>query len=325
MVSIGVVTRVNVNNGEIFVKVANGFELEELHNVLIQSVANNQVLQYETATSLWKNKAIDKTTVGLSNVDNTSDINKPVSTATQTAIDSISDITRGKKGMSFFTDFIGPATVNSTYGLNNGVSGATISSSVNTSSFAASNQQGIIEYNTLTTATSHAHHSGNTIANIGFGGGIWNYETSIYIPTLSTALERYRLFFGFGNTVTNSDATNGVYFTYDEGGTGNGASASANWQCITGGSSVRTLTITTVPVVINTWIKLRIEVNAAATSVAFYINGTLVATITTNIPTYAANRTVTMKQGISKTIGLTARNFYCDYIGYENILTTPRT
>ena len=58
MVFIGIVTRKQSENGEIFVKVQNGFELEELHNVAISSLANAQLLQYESATSLWKNKTL---------------------------------------------------------------------------------------------------------------------------------------------------------------------------------------------------------------------------------------------------------------------------
>jgi len=59
LVFIGIVTRVNQNNGEIFIKVQNGFELQELHNVQITSTpANNTVLSYETATSLYKMKSI---------------------------------------------------------------------------------------------------------------------------------------------------------------------------------------------------------------------------------------------------------------------------
>lgn len=58
LVYIGVVTRVQSNNGEIFVNVQNGFELNEIHDVLIQSVANNQGLFYETSSGLWKNKSI---------------------------------------------------------------------------------------------------------------------------------------------------------------------------------------------------------------------------------------------------------------------------
>ncbi len=58
LVFIGVVTRVQSNNGEIFVKVQNGFELDELHNVAISSIANKNLLMYESATSLWKNKTL---------------------------------------------------------------------------------------------------------------------------------------------------------------------------------------------------------------------------------------------------------------------------
>lgn len=88
LVFIGVVTRVHSSNGEIFVKVQNGFELKEIHDVdvLTNTPTNNQVLVYESSSSLWKNKTVDKTFVGLSNVDNTSDANKPVSTAQATAI-----------------------------------------------------------------------------------------------------------------------------------------------------------------------------------------------------------------------------------------------
>lgn len=56
LVYLGIVTRVNQNNGEIFVHVQNGFELQELHNVLIQTASSNQILSYNSASSLWMNK-----------------------------------------------------------------------------------------------------------------------------------------------------------------------------------------------------------------------------------------------------------------------------
>jgi hypothetical protein len=59
LVFIGIVTRVNSNNGEIFVKVQNGFELREIHDVLLElngSIADNEVLAYDTASGLWKNQ-----------------------------------------------------------------------------------------------------------------------------------------------------------------------------------------------------------------------------------------------------------------------------
>ena len=58
MVFIGIVTRVQSNNGEIFVNVQNGFELDELHNVAAKTPSNNDGLFYESSTSLWKNKSI---------------------------------------------------------------------------------------------------------------------------------------------------------------------------------------------------------------------------------------------------------------------------
>jgi plastocyanin len=56
LVSLGIVVRGgSANNGSIFVKIQNGFELEELHNVLIQSPANNNALVYDSVSGLWKN------------------------------------------------------------------------------------------------------------------------------------------------------------------------------------------------------------------------------------------------------------------------------
>ena len=88
IVVIGYVEHAHITQGKIYVKIMNGWELDELHNVVITTPLNNQGLVYETSTQLWKNKTIDKTFVGLGNVDNTSDVNKPVSTAQQTAIDA---------------------------------------------------------------------------------------------------------------------------------------------------------------------------------------------------------------------------------------------
>jgi pSer/pThr/pTyr-binding forkhead associated (FHA) protein len=42
--------------GSIFVTIQNGYELDELHDVLITSPTNDQVLTYETSSGLWKNK-----------------------------------------------------------------------------------------------------------------------------------------------------------------------------------------------------------------------------------------------------------------------------
>ena len=49
----------NQGSGEIFVAVQNGYEIEELHNVLISSPSDGQFLTYEQSTSLWKNTTLE--------------------------------------------------------------------------------------------------------------------------------------------------------------------------------------------------------------------------------------------------------------------------
>jgi len=68
LVYIGVVTRVNANNGEIFVKPQNGFELDELHDVKIDAPATGEVIQ-RTASNLWENKTLAE--AGISAVGHT--------------------------------------------------------------------------------------------------------------------------------------------------------------------------------------------------------------------------------------------------------------
>jgi hypothetical protein len=59
-VFIGTVTRSQTVNGRILYAIQNGYELNELHNVLINgSLANNDIIQYDSATSLWKNKQLE--------------------------------------------------------------------------------------------------------------------------------------------------------------------------------------------------------------------------------------------------------------------------
>jgi hypothetical protein len=64
LVFIGIVTRTG-NNGEIFIRVQNGFELNELHNVLIgtdysSTPADNDLLAYDSGSSLWKNQTAEQ-------------------------------------------------------------------------------------------------------------------------------------------------------------------------------------------------------------------------------------------------------------------------
>jgi len=57
-VFIGYVARAHPTLGRIVLKIQNGFELNELHGVLISSETNNDLLVYETSSTLWKNKSL---------------------------------------------------------------------------------------------------------------------------------------------------------------------------------------------------------------------------------------------------------------------------
>jgi nitrogen fixation protein len=58
IVVMGYVEYAHAIHGKIYVKIMNGWELDELHNVFINSPANNEGLFYDSSDSLWKNKTI---------------------------------------------------------------------------------------------------------------------------------------------------------------------------------------------------------------------------------------------------------------------------
>jgi hypothetical protein len=56
IVVIGYVEYAHAINGKLYVKIMNGWELDELHNVKITSPQNNDVLMYDSTDALWENK-----------------------------------------------------------------------------------------------------------------------------------------------------------------------------------------------------------------------------------------------------------------------------
>jgi hypothetical protein len=91
LVFIGIVTRVSATNGEIFIRPQNGFELQELHNVLLDanaSIGDNEVLAWDSGSSLWKNQTASE--AGLATP---SDVSSAVSThnSATTSVHGIAD------------------------------------------------------------------------------------------------------------------------------------------------------------------------------------------------------------------------------------------
>jgi hypothetical protein len=140
--------------------------------------------------------------------------------------------------------------------------------------------------------------------------GLSLYQTRGSLMDLG-ASRVYECNLGFVNDHTAAP-TYGCFFRYQNGVNG------GRWEaiCVAGGSS--TVADTGITAVINTMTIFAVEVNAAGTSVAFKINGTTVATITTNIPAAGINLGFTNAiRHVSGTAAVNAALWDYQYVSQE--------
>lgn len=228
-------------------------------------------------------------------------------------------------GIYYFNDFLGVLTTSTNDGnisADGNVGQTTIAPNSDT------NKQGFANVNTTTASAGAGDiYIGHTAtANFILGGGITSYETLIWLPSLSTSGERFSCLIGFSSGVLNqNNSFNNIAFLYDEGNIAfaGAGGASANWRAVTTDSGTRTFTDTGVSVNAGAFIKLRIVVNANASSVEFFIDNTLVATHTTNIPSGNTKR-VSVRNYIQKSVGYTQRFLILDYVKLQQTFTTAR-
>jgi hypothetical protein len=180
---------------------------------------------------------------------------------------------------------------------------------------------GIAEANTGTTSSGQAGiYVGDSLySEFLFGGGVYTIEADIYITTLSDGTDTYTLRFGFGDSMVGAP-TDGAYFLYTNAG---GGSPTPNWYRNTVSNTTLTSTDTGVAVVAGAWIRLKAVVNAAGTSVEYFINGVSVGTNTTNIPTGTGRETGAI-YSIVKSAGTTARLADIDWAWIHVELSTSR-
>lgn len=71
LVTIGIIERANSGNGQLYVRVQNGFELNELHDVSITGTINaGSTIIYDKTNSLWKNATLTAgTNIAITNAD----------------------------------------------------------------------------------------------------------------------------------------------------------------------------------------------------------------------------------------------------------------
>lgn len=105
----------------------------------------------------------------------------------------------------------------------------------------------------------------------------------VQLQMLKASSDDFAMRIGFIDT-TNAKPVDGAYVEYD-------SSASANWRYCTANNSTRTENASATAVTASAWHLIAIEVNAAGTSVEFFLNGASLGTITTNIPTGATRLT----------------------------------
>lgn len=141
-------------------------------------------------------------------------------------------------------------------------------------------------------------------------------EFAANIPTLAVSggVDYFIRMGLYDSDGTPSDASEGVYIEYNR-------SQSTNWRFITvnGGNSTGSRGTSSLAVTAG-WHYFKIVVNSS-TSVSFYVDGNLLGSQTTNIPTAATTQPGFL---IKKSGGTQTRSLLLDYFQYRNSLTTQR-
>jgi hypothetical protein len=360
-VFVGVVERANAGNGLIYVKPQNGVELDELHDVRITSLANNEIIRYNSSLGYWENKSIT-TTLGYTplNVTDTTAMLTPYLRKVDTA--SLSNRINLKLNISDSSAMLTPylrkvdtlslsnrinavaasggvqwTGIDSVFGKSQAENGfhaveEFISTSINEYAFGTNSGAGFsaINYdnaNAIQASTGTSSTSSPAIRYKSTAGSVNLYtpysdyyviSTRVYLPDLNDGTQKYYFHVGAFNGQLTNTLTQCAAFLYDLDGSTTGSAASANWQCVTGGASTRTYTTTSTAVAEDVWVKLTIVINNS--NCFFYINGNLVATHTTNLPTNVLAPTLRM----IKTAGIVARTFAVDYVSQDIKYSTAR-
>jgi len=177
-------------------------------------------------------------------------------------------------------------------------------------------QLGIHRMSTGSTATGRGSMlTGGGSIMLGQGSVIFEAKNVSLSALQSVGVREYFFNIGFIDTVT-AEPTDGVYFEYN-------TTNPTTWTICTANNSTRTKTNSGATITAAAFYNLRIEINAAASSVSYFINGANVGTITTNIPNTLA-RVTGIGATIRKTVGTTAITADVDAVYFKYVLNTTR-
>lgn len=217
-----------------------------------------------------------------------------------------------KENLAYFFDdlYTGNSTTSNGQLSSQNVNGVTLGSGaiVTASSRTAAVQTASLSTGTTTTGGALIR-TGRPSASSGAyklgSGAVYIKCGTVQFANLATGTDNYYGFFGLvnGATTQGTQPTSGVWFQYEN-------DSSANWRMCTATSSTFTRTNTSTAVAAATSYTLGIFINAAGSSATFYINGSSVGTISTNIPT---STQLDFLMGLTKEAGTNARIMTLDY------------
>jgi hypothetical protein len=172
---------------------------------------------------------------------------------------------------------------------------------------------GVIEVETGTSTSGFVIFTTSNTAMDGLDNyDIFVFEGRVRIEDLSTASQEYI-------TLAGMAAVNDtIQFSYDR-------TSSTFWEVRNTKDVTSTTTTTTTTCAADTWYTLRAVYTASGTpQIEFFINGTSVATHTTNIPDSAGDSLGAPQIHHAKSAGTTSRSMYCDYLSCWGYLNADR-
>ena len=252
LVYVGIVVRAHPTQGVVEVKIQNGYELDELHNVSAQSPTNNDGIFYNSTTSLWEKKSI-ATVLGYTpqaQLNGTGFVKASGTTisydnSTYVTIDTFENITASKNftvGLSLGAAGGGNqvSVFANTNSIHSGSAGTNIfgfNSSNNIYFGKGSSNGGVIIWNNSTARYYTLPDADGTIALVG-GSGVGSV-TSVAALTLGTSGT------DLSSTVANSTTTPVITLNVPTASaTNRGALSSADWASFNSKQNAITLTTT---------------------------------------------------------------------------------
>lgn len=173
------------------------------------------------------------------------------------------------------------------------------------------NDHGVCRAQTGTTAGGGAGGGGQNVGTSLFSKGPTLCDMRACVLQLSTGVDRFEVSLGHAGILST---LNHVAFKYND-------ATSPNWTCFSSKAGVSISKDSGIVVAANTYYKLKITTDANYTTINYYINNLLVATVNTpaNMPDGAS-----LGFNIFKSIGLNACTLMLDYFGFQQIFNTAR-